>query len=278
MKNTLLTCLSLAGALLACGATRAGIIEDFRFNDANGTVITAAANSANATNFFLSQNTAINAGVQSGSFRIQKGGEVAPVTGQVGNTFDIPNVTSGKVWLVADIAGWEYTVTGSTPLERLRFGFLDNKDPVAANSSTVTAEMTIDRLANNTLVLSGEALGTGSSNVAADLPLALSRSTPLRIVLELDKTTDQYSVYSREGAGAYALLGTANLGASSLNAGDRDGNSVRFAFTGTYSDAGEFVDTDRIYVTDVNPVPEPATCLMAGLAAIGLVAVRKRVA
>src|SRR5262245_28881640 len=118
--------LLLAVAATACSATQAAILEDFTFSEANGTVITSAVNSVNASNAWLSQNTAINAGVQSGSFRIQKGGESTPVTGQVGNTFDMATISSGKVWLVADIAGWSYTETPSATSERVRFGFLDN--------------------------------------------------------------------------------------------------------------------------------------------------------
>jgi hypothetical protein len=98
------------------------------------------------------------------------------------------------------------------------------------------------------------ALGTGSSNVSATLPLALVRSTPLTIVLELDKTLDQYSVYYRDNVGPFTPLGTANLGASTLNPGDRDGNSLRFAFTGTFGDTGEFFDLDRLYLTDTSPL------------------------
>ena len=136
---------------------KAAIIEDFQFSEASGTVITSAANSANARQIhFLSQNTATAQSAMNGagSFRINK----QTVTGQVGNTFDIANVSTGKVWLVADIAGWLYTATASPTLERVRFAFLDNTDPVAANSSAITAEMNIDRLADNSLVLSGEAV------------------------------------------------------------------------------------------------------------------------
>ena len=203
---------AIAASFVLAGATlEAAIVEDFQFSDPNGTAITAATNSANAGNAWLSQNTAINASVQSGVFRIQKGGEGAPVTGQVSNALNIANVTTGKVWLVADISGWNYTPTASTPSERIRFGFLDNNDPPAAGSSTITAEMTIDRGSNNDLILSGEALGTGSTNIAADQSLALFRELPLSIVLELDKVLDQYSVYYKDGAAPYALLGTADL-------------------------------------------------------------------
>jgi hypothetical protein len=105
------------------------------------------------------------------------------------------------------------------------------------------------------------------------LPLSLSRSTPLLLALELDKATDAYSVYYKDGAAPFTLLGSGLLGASTLNAGDRDGNSVRFAFTGTYLEsAGEFFDVDRIWLTNVNPIPEPASAtLVASLvfAALG---------
>jgi hypothetical protein len=276
MKRPCIACLILVGALVASSSVHAGLIADFRFNEAQGTVITDAANSAILTNPFLSTNTNVQSAMTgTGSFRIQK---ASPAT-QIGNTFDIPNVTTGKAWLVVDIAGWHYTATGSSTLERVRFGFLDNTDPVAANSSTITAEMTIDRLADNSLVLSGEALGTGvgATNIANDLTLTLSRSTPLRIVLELDKDLDQYSVYWKDGANPFQLLGTAELGPSSLNPGDRDGNSVRFAFTGLFNDTDEFFDVDRIFVTNMNPIPEPGTTLLVTLAISILVAFRRTI-
>jgi hypothetical protein len=266
---------SVAAAALIGSSAQAAILEDFQFGDANGTAITAAVNSANAGNNFLSQNTAINASVQSGSFRIQKGGEGTPVTGQVGNTFNMADVTSGRVWLVANIAGWNYTGTASTPAERVRFGFLDNTDPVAANSSTISAEMNIDRVGND-LQLNGMALGTGSTNIATTLGLSLVRSTPLTLVLELNKSSDQYSVYYQSGVMPFALLGTGDLGASTLNAGDRDANSVRFAFTGTFSEAGEFFDVNRIYVTNDNPIPEPSALALVVAAALACGRMRRR--
>ena len=271
--RTIFSSLALT-ALVAAGA-RAAILEDFPFNDANGAVITAAANSANAGNAWLSQNTAINAGVQSGSFRIQKGGEGTPVTGQVSNSLDIANVSTGKIWLVADIAGWSYTDTPSSPSERVRFAFLDN-DPPAAGSSTITAEMQIDRLPNNNLTITGDSGGTGSTaTMTSTADFSRTRSTPLKLALEVDATTDTWRISYRDGAGPWIALPTVgNLGERSAGV-LREARSVRFAFTGTYSEAGEFVDVDRIYVTNTTPIPEPASLLLAACAA-GLVRLRRR--
>ena len=48
----------------------------------------------------------------------------------------------------------------------------------------------------------------------------------------------------------------------SLGTGDvapaRNGNSVRFVANNSFAGAGEFFDVDRIYLTDMNPIPEPA--------------------
>ena len=225
------------------------VLEDFTFNDVNSTPLDAVENTAHVgNNWTLSGNSWDPSTTFDGSYRITK-----TSTGLANAHIDIANVTAGKVWLVAELAGWNYTSTASSTSEEVRLAFLDN-DSTPPSGSTITAQMDIRRSVQRAATRRNCALGTGASNVAGSFALPLTRSTPFTMVLELDKTLDQYSVYYKDDTAAYALLGTAELGASTLNAGDRDGNSIRFASTGQFNDIGEFVDINRIYLTDTSPI------------------------
>ena len=275
MKKRFLAHLAMVSALAVCSAAQAGIIEDFQFNEADGTLLGAAVNSANPGNGWLVHANTVESAVLDGSFRIQKNS----VAGQAANSLNISDVSSGKIWLVAELAGWNYTATPSSTLERVRFGFLDNDDgSLVAGSSTITAEMNIDRLSvanGGGIQLSGEALGANNQPVVADLPLALVRDTPFTMVLEVDHDADVYSVYYKDDAAPFMLLGSGVLGDRSPGV-KREARAVRFAFTGQFGDIGEFVDVSRIYVTTTNPIPEPSTVLLGLLGALATIARRKR--
>jgi hypothetical protein len=277
MKHLCTVGLILVGALVVSSVSQAGIIEDFQFSEQNGTLLGDTVNSANPGNDWLVHASTVESAVLDGSFRIQKNS----VTGQAGNSLNIADVSSGKIWLVAELAGWNYTATPSATLERVRFGFLDNDDgSLAAGSSTITAEMNIDRLSvasGGGIQLSGEALGTGNGPVAADLPLALVRSAPFTMVLEVDNDADVYSVYYKDDAAPFTLLGSGILGDRSAGV-KRETRALRFAFTGQFGDTNEFVDVSRIYVTDMNPVPEPGTGLLIVFSGLAALALRKRMA
>jgi hypothetical protein len=243
-KITAIVMLTIA---FGSSAARAVIIEDFPFSEVAGTPLDGADNVAHVgNNFFLAGSSWDPSSTLNGNFRISK------TTTTLSTAFiDINNVTTGKVWLVTEFSGWNFTATSTN--EDVRIGFLDN-DPPIAGSSTITAQMQIARSGVGMALTGTGALGTGATNVSGNFPLPLVRTSAFSMVLELDKNLDQYSVYYKDDAAPYALLGTAELGTSSLNSGDRDGNSIRFGATGSYSDTGEFVDVNRIYLTDVSPI------------------------
>jgi hypothetical protein len=259
--------LAVAVAVSPAGAV---ILEDFPFSDGNGTTLDSAANAINAANTWqLGGNSWDPSVVNSGAYRITKSS-----TNLATAHLDMANVTTGKVWLVAEMSGWNYTATASSPSEEVRLAFLDN-DNTPASGSTITAQMQINRSGGG-LALAGNALGTGSTNITGSYALPLVQTNPFTMVLELDKDADQYLVYYKDGDAAFAALGAPGLlGTSTLNAGDRDGNSIRFAATGTFSDAGEFFDINRIYLTDTSPIgPVGPTALTLEVKSNGEVAIR----
>ena len=270
MKKRFLAHLAMVSALAVCSSARAGIIEDFQFNDANGTQLGGAVNSANpGNNWLIHANNNDQSFVVDGSYRIGK----HSVTGQAANALEIANITSGKAYLVVEIAGWSYTSMASAPSERVRFAFMDN-DPASTGGSIVTAEMNIDRL-GDALTLRGEALGAGGTALlGTQYALPLVQTSPLTLVLELDKDLNQFTVFYKDGSNPFGTLGTGNLGERSAGV-IREGRSLRFAFTGTFGDTGEFFDVDRIYLADFNPIPEPGTTLLATVAIAFLVAFRR---
>jgi hypothetical protein len=273
MKVPKIQILALLGAALSAQSLFAAIIEDFQFNDPPNVAIDTAINSANPGNAWLSQNASGAQSVTngSGSFRINK----QTVTGQVGNTLDIANITSGKVWLVAEIAGWVYTATPSGTSERVRFAFLDN-DPPAAGSSTITADVQIDRIpATGNLTITTDAGGGTPGTQSSGADFGLIRNTPLTLVVEVDADNDKYTVSYKDGANPFVSLPTGILGERTAGV-SREARSVRFAFTGQFGDTGEFFDVDRIYVTTTNPIPEPASAAIVGIACTMILGWRRR--
>ncbi len=247
-------CLVAVVVVTCARSVEATVLQDFTFSEPNGTLLGDAENSADPGNSWTVSANTVESSILNGNFRIQK----QSIASLASNYIDIANVTNTKAWLVADIAGWDFTETAAG--EDVRFAFLDN-DTDPPSGSTITSQMRILR-SGAALALEGTALGTGAVNISGTYALPLVQSNPFTMVLELDKTNDQYSVYYKDGANPFAVLGTESIGASTLHSGDRDGNSIRFGFTGTFGDIGEYFDVDRIYLTDTNPITDvvgPAT-------------------
>lgn len=229
--------------LLSANSAFAGISEDFTFDDVNGTLLESATNNILAGDDW-NEDTADMSGssIQNGVYRIQKDNE-----GFGTNYLDTTNFSSGKAWLVAEMAGWSFTPTlgaGEDP-EEIRFAFLNN-DTGNQGGSTITGQAVIQRNASDGIELVGKLTTSGTD--FGPVALSQSQSDPFTVVLEIDEDSENYSVYYKNNTDPFVLLGTAP------HVAGRDGNSVRLVANNSFSGAGEFFDIDRIYVTDVDPI------------------------
>ena len=245
-SQTRILALALAGLFVASSATQAAVLQEFLFNDANGTLLADTANTGTGGNIWFEDSAdMLGSSVQNGKYRIQKNND-----GFGTNYLDIENVTSGKVWLVAEMSGWSFSSLigpgefDMAELEEIRFDFLNND--TGTSGSEITAEVEIERTSTGGLVIQGTALGGGGN--FAPQPLSLSQSTPFTIAMALDKDSNNYQIFTKNGASPFTSLGAAQPISSA-----RNGNSIRFVANNNFSGTGEFFDIDRIYLTDSDP-------------------------
>jgi hypothetical protein len=275
MKRTYLACLALAGVFLAAGflasgAARAGIIEDFQFNDANGTALNAAVNSASTHLWVHDSDHAATIQVQGGSLNIVKNN-----TDFVTEGLGFDDITTGVLWMVAEFKDW--AVLGTAPdgnnVEEIRFGFMGTEDLTPPPSSTVMAEMMLARNHGaGKFQLSATALGTAGTNIAP-MDVNFVQTNHFVMAMKVDQSTNKYSLHYKDGANPFVKVGDGNLEPT------RDAIVVRFSVNNFWGDvSGEQANLDRFYISDTAPVgiPEPTSALLVAVAAACAVAVRRR--
>lgn len=244
-----LSVFAVALVLLPTTAGQAVDLESFEFNDANFTELDFVANTANpGNNWVVDIDDMVPAETFNGSFRITKDNE-----NFADNFLQIDNVTSGSRFLVATMSGWDIRGFAVNEPEEIRFAFL-NED-TGSSGNTVTAQVQIARNnATEAIELIGDAVGAGSTDINRRVALASAQSAPFTMVLELNKTSNTYEVFYKNGTNP-----SQSLGAGVIDPG-RDGNSVRFVVNNNFgSDASEFFAIDRFAVTDANPLTDLLT-------------------
>ncbi len=190
--------------------------------------------------------------VQNGSFRVQKDNDNFGT-----NYLQIDNITTGTVWMVAEMDGWSFSsLVGpgefdSSQPEEIRFAFLNND--TGNSGSTITSQFEIERNAGGGVELNGQALGSGTN--IAPFALNLNQTQPFTIVMELDQTANSYEIFIDDGGAGFSSIGTGAVDPS------RDANSIRFVANNNFSGTGEFFDIDRFYITDTNPIMQPTDLL-----------------
>ncbi|QDT69341.1 hypothetical protein MalM25_22770 [Planctomycetes bacterium MalM25] len=252
---------------LAVGTASAVDLESFEFGDANDTALTAAANTANPGNSWFYDEEATTPGdastgdvssVQTGSYRVVT--DSAFDTGLESRYLDIANVDSGQVFLSATLSSWQFNAYDSTNNEQLRFTFLD--DDTGNSGSTVTAQMQIRRNADTgSMELFGDAIGTaGSFDIANTVDLPDGQATPFTMVLALDKSSNSFEVFYKDGSNPSQSLGLGGVSRA------RDANSIRMVTNNfgaenfpDFNVFNEFANIDRIAVSDTNPLTDLIT-------------------
>ncbi|MEX0612316.1 MAG: PEP-CTERM sorting domain-containing protein [Pirellulales bacterium] len=270
MKAQRIAILAIFAVIFFRTGTQAALLEDFQFNDADGTALNMAANSASAHMWVHDTDHAATIQVQSGSLNIVKNN-----TDFVTEGLGFDDVSSGVLWMVAEFANW--AVLGSAPdgnnVEEIRFGFMGTEDLTPPPSSTVLAEMMISRNHGaGQFQISGTALGAAGTNIAT-ANINFVQNDPFVMAMRVDQDTDTYAIYYKDGSNPAALLGEGNLEPT------RDAIVVRMTINNFWGDeVGEFANLDRFYISTRIPpgIPEPSTCLLALFAGIGWFARRRR--
>lgn len=253
---------SLSISLLLAATVQAVDLESFFFNDADGTALTAAANTANPGNtwFYDPAEEAIDqSSVQGGSYELISGGTTGN-TGFLSRFLDIaPNATSGTVYLATTFSDWDFGAFNGDSQEDIRFAILDNDTGVSGQ--TITAQVQIQRnTETQAMELLGQSFGTaGSFSITNTVELANTQSAPFQLVLSVDLDSDSFEVFYKDGANPTQVLG---LGGVSRV---RNANSIRWV-TDEYGVGNippvftpEFANVDSIVLSDANPLSDLIT-------------------
>ncbi len=268
MKSTMLVCLTMASVLVTSSAARAGIIEDlanativeeFLFDDVEGTGYAAAANNAGTGHLltpvgsdFLNGVATNGAGALDGSLKSNVSFGTA--------TVDNADILSGRVLGVMELT-WNFTSALDTAEnEEIRLSILN------AGTSTVTAEFEIERNDFDQLEIFGTAVN-GSSIPAVILNGgSLLQSQKFIAVVDVNLDTDRYFVhFSSDGGGSFTTIGPGNIDPV------RIGEKLRFGLNNDLSDDNVLID--RIYLATI---PEPSSLGLGILGMISLLAIGQR--
>lgn len=268
MKTSYVNCCSIAAASLAilfATNASAGIIDDlasatilhdFQFNDASGTTIDAAANSANPL-FLFDADSDTSDVVTNGAGQLDASLKNNTAFGT--NYIDNIDITSGRVLGVMELT-WDFDQTTFDPAqdEEIRITLINNPP----RGSQVTAEVEIERNSLTELELKGAA--SGGDSLGPITTLSLTQSSTFIMVVDANLDTDTYSVFYSADAGAtFDTLGTGAIDPT------RGVAALRMVLNEDF--VGDNVLIDRVYMAYI---PEPSALLLTSFGAT-LIAMRR---
>ena len=215
-----------------------GVVEDFLFSDANGTLLHNSANDANPGNQWTSDADLANTSVQDGGLLIQKDNDAF-----ASHYLQIENIEDDQAWLVMEIDGWNFADFDVSEREELRLGFMNDD---VLSGSVITAQVEIERNGLGGIEINGQALGAGTNIAPAGL--ATTQSDPFTVILHLNKEDNTYEILYKSAGGAWTSLGIGAVDPA------RNGNTLRLVANNHFGGTGEYFDIGRIYLTYDNPL------------------------
>ncbi|WP_146444637.1 hypothetical protein [Botrimarina colliarenosi] len=227
----------------------ATLIADFRFDDTAGTKLEDAANAVDPLNK-LGVDADFNDAVTDGAGKYDGSGKAN--TEQGASYLDVGNITSGKLYLLFDVA-WAFDESIYDPSQDEEFRVSLMRDNASTASTFVTAENNFRRDSATTVSLFGNAVGTGSSDTPS---ISLGSSGDMLTILVADLDAQSMELfYSTDDGSSFTSLGTGSLDPS------RGVQSLRFVLNEDFSNDSLLVDRIAYAL-----VPEPAAAALLTIA------------
>jgi len=282
MKTTKTLAIAMIAALAFCAAplTADIILEDWQFNDANGTQLNAVANTG-------SQGTAFNFGgprTQNGVLNI---GDTNFFQWDVpsGNTFRtaaFTELTTGQYLFEYRIDNWNLGGSDSAAPNNMgvRFNIGNSSDAAQVRFETFNP-------ATGALDIRGRVQGQGATGFASASQFqygsnnATTRNNFVTFQLFADLDTGEWSARTRAGTvNPWTDLTTTGTGLTSIDrlqlVVQNPDDAWEFNSETGGGTATEYVTLDYATFTQFSAIPEPSSFMLFGMATIGLVARRRR--
>ena len=252
----------IAGAF---GGPRNGVIDEFTYDEPEGTKLTQAGNSlpngavwdtspyATRTLGGMLQIQRTQSGTSVTSTGVLGGGEVrVRRAGEVGNV--ATDIGEGFATMVVD--GWDFRSTQVG--ETISFGFRNAVSPTAED----TAHIVLKRTGLDEVSILGQGFGTGAAYIATQARFHAVQSTPVQFVLQLNKRTnlDGTPLVSGASAGGFYRVYYQTLGQDYVEVGsgaavrqDRNGNHLSMRISGSIGASGGSFNVDRTAFSSTLP-------------------------
>jgi len=270
MKKTGAT-IVLAVILPFAGGYADVLLQDWQFNDANGTALNAATNTGTI-------GTAFNFGgprTQAGNLNIGDTQYYSwdPGSGTTYRSADFGALSTGQYLFEFVISDWD--LAGSDGLGTVNNGIKFNFGSAASGSAQLEFEAgsTSDIRVRSQNSNNGTLSGTDAQHQLYSLDLTNTAPVTVQLLADLDTGAWSTQVDFGNAAGFFDLV-TDGTGMTSI---DRiqfvvDASNGTWEYSGVGGTATEFVKIDSVTLSQV---PEPATFGMLGLGAIMMVVVRR---